>query len=106
MEEYFERRSIKSIAIWGRGSICSLLIDELQNKVKVKFIVESNPKDDVYKNIPVIGVDKIADIIQVIVVIPIYDMERIRKRINNSYVRKLVGIDEVLQYLSDEQKDY
>lgn len=94
--KYFLDRDFRCIAIWGRGNLCHLVLNELENKVAVKCIIESKVSSKQYEGIPVISPDCVTSEVQVIVVIPIYDMERIKKRINNNYKSKLVGIDEIL----------
>lgn len=95
--EYFEKRNIKHIAIWGRGDLCNALICELKDKVEIKYIVESKPKSKQYENIPVISANGITDEIQAVVVIPVYDMNSIQKRISNRNI--LIGLDKILEYL-------
>lgn len=100
--DYFIERDFNCIAIWGKGNLCKLVLNELRNKVTVKCIIESKVSGGQYKGMPVINPDCVPSEIEAIVVIPIYDMERIKKRKNNNYKNKLIGIDEILQSLSDE----
>lgn len=103
---YFSERGLKRIAIWGKGNLCRLVLNELENKVTVQYIIESKVSGRHYEEIPVISPACVTDEIQAIVVIPIYDMERIKRRINDVYASKLIGIDEILQSLLNEQTAY
>lgn len=96
--EYFLEQDIGCIAIWGRGNLCKLILNELKDKIVVKYIIESKAVSRQYEGISVISPDYVTDDVQIIVVIPIYDMERIKKRINSNYKNKLIGIDNILQY--------
>lgn len=87
-----------SLAIWGKGSICDLLLQELEDSKKIKYIIESTPSIDQYRGIPVIPFEELPEDVKIIVVIPIYILESIQWRVKNSK-RDIfvVGIDELIQ---------
>lgn len=89
--------SRSSVAIWGKGKICSAFIKELSDKLSIKYILETYPSADEYEGKPVIGIEELPDEIRKIIVIPFYDMERIAYGIEKK--RKgitLIGIDEIV----------
>lgn len=100
--EYFTEKDIHCIAIWGRGDLCKLLLNEIKDKIKVKCIIESKGDNGYYENIPVVSPPDITDEVQEIVVIPIYDLHRIQDRIDDRRKSRLIGIDKILKYLSDK----
>lgn len=98
--EYFRKYSINRIAVWGKGNLCKSLLYELKDQVEVTAIVESNPRCELYESLPVIRPEGITDEIRMIVVIPVYDMESIRKRVKKQNIKILKGLDEILSCLS------
>ena len=91
-------KGISTVAIWGKGKICDLLLNELNGKIAVRYIIESRPLINEYKGIEVTSVDKIESEIQLIIVIPVYDMEKITEKIREAGVTaEVVGIDELVQ---------
>lgn len=90
-------KGIKKCSIWGKGEICDLLLEELEGKIQVISIIESNPKVKKYKDIPVIAIDAITNETQLIIVIPIYDfskIERIVKKIDNI---NIISLDHIFK---------
>lgn len=100
--EYFMEKDISSIAIWGRGNLCKLLLNEIKDKIEVKYIIESKGGSGYYENIPVVSSFDVTDEVQEIVVIPVYDIHRIQGIIDDRRKSRLVGIDKILKYLSDK----
>ena len=85
--------------MWGRGELCKSLLFELKEWVQINYIIETNPINGQYENISVIRPDEIPDKIQVIVVIPTYDMRRIQSKVKKDNGVALIGIDEILKEL-------
>lgn len=94
---YFIKRNISRIAIWGRGDLCKCLLRELKNIIEVMCIIESHPMSKQYESICVVKPVEIPTNVQVVVVIPVYDMDNIRKKKTEDKVYKLIGIDEILE---------
>lgn len=75
----------KAIAVWGKGRICDLLIQELEGRdEKIEYIIESNQSVEKYHDIPVVSIEELPESVKTIVVIPVYDMERINRKIEKS----------------------
>lgn len=87
----------KAIAVWGKGRMCDLLIQELEGRdERVEYIIESNQSVKQYHGIPVILIDELPESVKTIVVIPVYDMEKIREKVKTSGKKvNIVGIDEL-----------
>lgn len=97
VKDYLRERDIQTIAIWGRGNICKLLLQELKDSITVENIIESCPIVTEYENIPVIAPDKISQNVQIVIVIPSFDLKRIKNLIKGE--QNLIGLDELLDSL-------
>lgn len=102
LTNYFEKRNITSIAIWGRGDLCKALLSELEGKIEVKCIIESNPINAQFENISVVKPSDVPSEVQAIVVIPIYDIDSIQKIYKEDNEGKLVGIDKILKNICED----
>lgn len=91
-----------SVAIWGKGKICDVLLQELEGVTDVKCIVESYPSTDKYREIPIYEISELPEEIKTIIVIPFFDMESISYRV---YKQKkgiqLIGIDQLIDQTCD-----
>ncbi len=94
---YFIERNIKRIAIWGRGKLCELLLRELNEKIEILSIIESNPSEKDYFGIPVININYLPEGVQMIVVIPVYDMYKIERKIRGTVKCDVVALNELLE---------
>lgn len=102
INKYFEEKKLQKIAIWGKGNLCELLINEISEKLSVEAIVESNPTIKECMGISIVGIEEIQSNIDSIVVIPVYDMERIKQKVKMELKDKLVGIDEIIKYVMEK----
>lgn len=100
LTDYFTERNISRIAIWGRGKICEFLLGELQGKVEILSIIESNPADIAYFGIPLIGIDDLQENVQLIVVIPVYDLCKIEEKVKRTVECDVIALDKVLEAMS------
>lgn len=100
--DYFLEQDIHCIAVWGKGNLCKTLLHEIQDKIAVKYVIESRTANGWYEGIPVVNPIGITDDIQLIVVIPVYDMERIQNGLDDSLKKRLIGIDRILEKVTDE----
>lgn len=97
---YFEWKNIKRIAIWGSGNLCKMLIKEGNGSVEIKYVIESKPSCSQFEHIPVISPDKVTDEVEAIVIIPVYDIDRIKQKMAKDIT--LIGLDEMLKSFSRE----
>ncbi len=87
-----------SIAVWGKGKIFDCLFHEIESLVSVEYIVESRPRVQEYKGIPVISIDTLPKCITDIVVIPYFDIAIIRGKVQNLRPDiRLWGLNELFQ---------
>lgn len=94
--EYLLKQDIYKVSVWGRGKLCDMLCSEFSNKIDIISIIESKPSVDEYKGIPVVSVGEIPAESQMIIVIPVYDMYRIQKKVDSMILHKIVGIDSLI----------
>lgn len=89
--------SANSVAVWGKGRICDLLIQEWEGRVNITYIIESRKTGEEYHGIPIVSINELPLTVKTIVVIPVYDMEKIKRKIQKSgKVVAVVGIDELI----------
>lgn len=85
------------IAVWGKGRICDLLIQEWEGRQNIAYIIESRQASEQYHGIPIISINELPITVKTIVVIPVYDMEKIKRKIQKSgKIVDVVGIDELI----------
>lgn len=97
-----QKREISRVSVWGTGKISELLINEIKREIKIFQIIKSYNSNGqkLFEGIEVVGFDKecIYDRIDAIIVIPFYDIDIIRRKLelkgNNI---RCVGIDELVR---------
>lgn len=90
-------RNIFNIMLWGKGKVCDYLINEFDGQIAIDAIVETTPKEDRYRNIPVIRWDNIPVDTSLVLVIPGYDITRIRNMIDNErLMKRIMPIDQLI----------
>lgn len=75
---YLKGKGIENVVIWGKGRIADFIMEELKMGVEVRAITETHPTDHVYKGIPLVNWRDIPRDISAVIVIPGFDIERIR----------------------------
>lgn len=97
---------ISDICIWGRGRICDYLINEFQDGINIRAIVESMPKTAEYKGIPVIQYKDISWDVSIVIVIPGYDFERIKNMVDLKGLNcRLIAINELIDQIRGDNQD-
>lgn len=84
------------VAIWGKGCLCDLLLQEWEGNMRVEAIIESIPTVQQYHGIPVISPDMIPSCIKTIIVMPVYAMEQIQHKTGKKQIN-VIGIDELIE---------
>lgn len=91
--QYFQEKKIKSVAIWGKGNLCRLLIGKINEVVHIKCIVTSLPESgEVYEGVKVYDINSIPEV-DLMIVIPIYDFEEI---VSKNHLTNAIGIDDLI----------
>ncbi len=68
--------------------MCDYIIEELEDKITIEAIVETDPHEKRYKGIPLINWKDIPQSIPLIILIPGYDIEKIQNMIENVELQK------------------
>lgn len=99
--KYLVVKGIKKISIWGTGNICNLLLRDIQQEIKVVSIVETNPNSIEYRGIPVISPESLESEIGAVIVIPGYDIKKIRRLVPCDIEKKLITINALIELSRD-----
>lgn len=106
MREVLIKNNITKVSVWGKGRICDLLLQEFHDGIDVISIIESSPSMDEYNGIKVVDVTGISNETQVVIIIPIYDMEKILAITKDAVTCRMLGIDGLLaQCLSSKDRE-
>ena len=94
-----------TVAVWGKGEIFDCLFVELQGNVSIKYIIESRPSEKESKGIPIISITQLPEDIHNIIVIPYFDLDIIRAKIERLCIQvNLIGIHRLLNVNKDENE--
>lgn len=89
---------LRTVAIWGKGKCCDLLINDLKARGnEVVCIIESNPLVEEYKELPVISIEDLPNNVDTIIIVPYYDSVEIKEKIKCRPDVKVIGIDEFIK---------
>lgn len=97
LSDTLKKQGINKVALWGKGKICDLLLDELENSIDVSAIIESSPQKDFYGTIPLVRCEDIPEGTQLVIVIPVYDWEKIKEKLEKIDTVRAVGLDQLLE---------
>ena len=89
------QNGIYRCSIWGKGKLCDLLLKEFYEKIEVLSVIESHPKENRYKDIPIVGINNIPSETQLIIVTPVYDFQKIKKMAEKSVKCEIKSLDEI-----------
>lgn len=92
--DYLQSCGIKNVSIWGMGAVGKLLIEEIKGKVEIDAIIIGKViYQKVEGNIPVISISEIKETSELIIVVPVYDIERIKKEAEEHTDCPVVALD-------------
>lgn len=94
---YFAEKNINKIAIWGAGNICELLLKSLKDKVQVLAIIESNPRIKSFLGIQVVDLETLPQETELIIVIPVYDIEKIKRIVKTKTGYDIIALDKLIE---------
>lgn len=91
-----KNKGIQSVAIWGKGRITDYIINELEEKIEIKAITETIPTGYEYRGIPLMKWETLPDEIALIIIIPGFDVDRIKNMIADTIaIEKVIPIDKL-----------
>lgn len=101
--EWLKSKDISRIAIWGKGQLCDYLIDEVKDEMVIEAIIETSPKEKEYKNIPIIKPKEISQDIPLVIVVPGYDIDRIKNMVDDIDLKeKILPVDELVRKIKED----
>lgn len=102
VEEYFSQNNIKSIVIYGMGTLGELFYEEVKGtNVSVKAFIDRNA-DEIYyglDNLPIVNLEKLDEIedVDAIIVTPVFDFEDINKELeDNGNLQKIISLEDII----------
>ncbi len=102
--EWLKSKNISNIMLWGKGRLCDYLIEEFAGKISIEAIIETVPSLKEYRNIPIITYKDIPNDVRLIIIIPGYDINKIKRIVDNTELNsKLIPIDSLLFDMKKEQ---
>lgn len=94
--EYFRKKNIKSIGIYGLGCVASRLCDELNNtEIEIRYIIDRNA-DRLISDFRLVTLDNNLEEVDTIVVTPVDQFELIRKELEKKIGCSIVHIEDIL----------
>lgn len=97
LADRLRERGYKKCSVWGRGKLFDLLLKDFEGKIEILSIIESNPVQKEYRGIPIVGVNEIPKDSQLIIVIPMYDFQKIGRMLEKSEQDKLRSLEYIFE---------
>ena len=102
--DFFAEQGIKSIAVYGMGELGKRFVAELKNSaVEIKYVIDKHP-DLLYDNIKIISLEQLqekgAEPVDMVIVTPIHDFEKIEKAISGCGDFDIVSLEDVIFYFA------
>lgn len=106
MAEYLEKCGIRNVVIWGKGRITDYVIEILKPKIEVIAITETHLTGNEYNGIPLIAWKNLPQNSPLIIVIPGFDVERIKNILEETkFKERVISIDRLAEkVLHNEEK--
>ena len=96
--DYLRRNGIQNIALWGRGRITDYIIDLLRNEKIISVITETHLTGSEYRGIPLVAWKKLPQKVSLIVVIPGFDVGRIKNTLKEvNLAERVIPIDQLVK---------
>lgn len=103
ISELLRNDNIYRISIWGSGELARLLINEIKQDITIVEIIKSSNynREKEFCGIKICDYSRseIDTYIDAIIVIPFFDLERIKKNIRNKKIKRVIGLDEIIRKL-------
>lgn len=100
ISKYFIENDIKTIAIYGMGTLGELFFEDIKNtNVKVRYFIDKNVDELYYglDGISVVGIDDIENqkTVDAIIITPVFDYESILEDLQNIDT-KIISLEDVI----------
>lgn len=98
MADYLERCGIRNVVIWGRGRITDYVIEILRLEIEILAITETHPTGNEYNGIPLISWKNLPRDVSLIIVVPGFDVERIKNMLEETKLAdRVIAIDRLAE---------
>lgn len=99
IEDYFVKRDIKEIAVYGLGELGLCLMRELkETNISIKFIIDRD-KNKWCDSCPLFSVEEDLPGVETIVVTPISEYEEISRQLRDKTDARIVSLKEIIDSL-------
>lgn len=99
IKDYFTKRGIETVAIYGMGELGKCLLQELeQSDIKVAYLIDKNQNRKIEKY-ALFSSEEYLPEVQIIVVTPSYDFSEISENLKKYTKAEILSIDDILTEL-------
>lgn len=97
IEGYFKRHGFNVIAIYGMGYLGERLLKALEKTtIEVKYLIDQQ-QGSVYGKVPVYSINDSLEVVDVIVVTPVYQYYAIRRQLREKTSSNIISIQEIFR---------
>ncbi len=97
ISEYFEKNAYKTMAIYGFGKVGKHFFNAIsKTKIKIEYVIDQSTKE-VSEDIIVKKPEDMYPLVDVIVVTPVFDYEKIKWEIGKKYSGKVISLKELIE---------
>lgn len=101
LAEYFAKRNIESIAIYGMGEVGQRLCEELlENQITIKYAIDKNMNTPFY-DIAIKKPNDTLESVDLVIVTATYEYDVIQKELENTFSCPIVSLNEIVFSLRD-----
>lgn len=96
INSFFKERNIKTIAVYGIGSLTNRLIDELQEfNINILYLISSS-QINIYKGISVYDIDEELPEVDIIVITEIDNYLKVERELCEKNIIEVISIQELV----------
>lgn len=96
LQQFFDERGYKEIAIYGMGELGNRLYEELENSdIKVLYGIDKSAQS-IFSDLEVKSLDDDLDEVDVVVVTAVFAYEQIKEEISDRFSCKVISLEDVV----------
>lgn len=98
LSDYFKDNEWKNIAIYGMGELGKRLCEELaESSININYVIDKEAYSK-YSDIKTVSMEEELELVDVIVVTPIFDYESIRVSLEEKTNSKIISLEDVIYH--------